>query len=293
MLATASTLAEPALRFLVGEQAPLSPSSISRLNRQFKDEYEAWTRRDLSKLKTVYVWADGLYLKAGIADEKLCLLVVMGADVTGRKHLLGLVEGYRESKESWLELLRDLKARGLNEPAVAVADGGLGFWAALPEVWQQTREQLCWLHKTRNILDKLPKREHKEAAERLRAIYLAEKKEEARYLATRLIGEWKQIGYFKAAECLEKALDRLLTYYRFPIQHARHLRSTNIIESPFATVRLRTNATRRIRSPRSGLYLIYKLLERVSTGWQPLFHAEKLKEVELPGKPVIAATTSS
>lgn len=284
---------EPALRFLVGEQAPLSPSSISRLNKQFKDEYETWKTRDLSKLRIVYLWADGIYLKAGIADEKLCLLVVMGADITGQKHLLGLVEGYRESKESWLELLRDLKQRGLNEPAVAAADGGLGFWAALPEVWQQTKEQLCWLHKIRNILDKLPKREHKDAAERLRAIYLAEKKDAARYLATRLIAEWKQIGYFKAAECLENALDRLLTFYRFPIEHARHLRSTNIIESPFATVRLRTNAARRIRSPRSGLYLVFKLLERASDGWQTLCHAEKLKEVKLPGSEVAVTTTPS
>jgi len=284
---------EPALRFLVGEEAPLSPSSISRLNRQFKDEYEAWKRRDLINLKIVYIWADGIYIKAGIADEKLCLLVVMGADITGRKHLLGLVEGYRESKESWLELLRDLKSRGLNEPAVAVADGGLGFWAALPEVWQQTREQLCWLHKTRNILDKLPKREQKEATERIRAIYLASDKAAAKYLADKLIAEWKQIGYFKAAECLEQALDRLLTFYRFPTAHARHLRSTNIIESPFASVRLRTNAARRFRSARSGLHLVFKLLERASTGWQTLCHAEKLKEVKLPDHRVIATATPS
>lgn len=123
------------------------PSSISRLNKQFKADYETWLARDLSRLKIVYVWADGIYLKAGIADEKLCLLVLIGVDAGGQKHLLGLMEGYRESKESWLELLRDLKKRGLNEPALAVADGGLGFWAALPEVWRQTREQLCWLHK--------------------------------------------------------------------------------------------------------------------------------------------------
>lgn len=187
-----------------------------------------------------------------MGDEKLCLLVIIGADITGRKHLLGLAEGYRESKESWLELLRDLKARGLNEPALAVADGSLGFWAALPEVWHQTREQLCWLHKMRNILDKLPKREHKEATERIRAVYLADTKEAARYLADRLISEWKQIGYFKAAECLEKARERLLTFYWFPKEHARHLRTTKTIESPFATVRLRTNAARRFRSPSEG-----------------------------------------
>ncbi len=147
---------EPALRALAGEEAPLSPSSISRLNKQFKDEYDEWKTRRLNDLEIVYMWVDGIYLKAGIADEKLCALVIIGADRTGKKHLLAISEGYRESKESWIEVLRDLKARGMNEPAIAIADGDLGFWAALPEVWHQTKEQLCWLHKIRNILDKLP-----------------------------------------------------------------------------------------------------------------------------------------
>jgi len=140
---------EPALRFLVGENAPLSPSSISRLNKQFKEEYEVWQKRDLSKLKIVYVWADGIYLKAGIADEKTCLLVIIGVDMAGKKHLLTMREGYRESAQSWSEAMTDLKKRGLNEPAIAVADGGLGFWAALPKVWRSTKEQTCWLHKMR------------------------------------------------------------------------------------------------------------------------------------------------
>ena len=186
---------EPALRALVGEDAPLSPSSVSRLNKQFKEEYGKWKTRSLDDLEIVYVWADGVYLKAGISDEKLCALVVMGADRTGKKHLLAISEGYRESKESWLDVLRDLKARGMNEPAIAIADGGLGFWAALPEVWHQTKEQLCWLHKTRNILDKVPKKEHKEAAERIRGVYLAEDKGHAARLAQRLINDWKQVGY--------------------------------------------------------------------------------------------------
>lgn len=161
---------EPALRFLVGESAPLSPSSISRLNKKFKDEYEVWEKRDLSKLKIVYVWADGIYLKAGIADEKRCLLVIIGVDILGKKHLLAMREGFRESTESWYNCLIDLKKRGMNEPALAMADGGLGFWAALPKVWRQTKEQLCGLHKMRNILDKLPKSEHSEAVLRLRGI---------------------------------------------------------------------------------------------------------------------------
>lgn len=277
---------EPALRALVGEDAPLSPSSVSRLNKQFREEYMRWKTRRLDDLEIVYTWADGVYLKAGISDEKLCALVIMGADRTGRKHLLAIGEGYRESKESWLEVLRDLKSRGMNEPAIAIADGALGFWAALPEVWHQTREQLCWLHKTRNILDKVPKKEHKDAAERIRGIYLAETRTAAASLAAKLIHDWNQVGYLKAAECLERALEKLLTFHAFPIEHARHLRTTNPIESPFASVKLRTNAARRFRTPHSALHLLFKLLERSEKGWQRLSYPEKLKEVKLPNKPL-------
>jgi putative transposase len=273
---------EPALRFLVGEAAPLSPSSISRLNRQFKTDYENWQKQDLSRLKIVYLWADGVYLQAGIGEEKACLLVIIGVDQLGEKHFLALRQGYRESRESWLEVLRDLHARGMNEPALAIADGGLGFWAALPEVWNQTKRQTCWLHKTRNLLDKLPKSEHKEAVERLRAIYLASDGEAARYLAEKLIKDWRVAGYDRAADCLQNALRNLLTFFEFPSAHARHLRTTNPVESPFATIRLRTNAARRFRTARSGLHLVFKLLERCQKGWQKISHPEKLNEVKLP-----------
>jgi len=284
---------EPSLRALIGEEAPLSPSSISRLNKQFKEDFDKWKMRRLDGLEIVYIWVDGVYLKAGIADEKLCALVVIGADRTGKKHLLAIEEGYRESKESWLEVLRDLKTRGMNEPAIAIADGGLGFWAALPEVWHQTKEQLCWLHKIRNILDKLPKAEHKEATMRIRAIYLAEDRGNAERLAKHLINNWKQTSYLKAAECLERALSKLLTFHEFPIEHARHLRTTNPIESPFASVKLRTNASRRFRTPRSALHLLFKLLERAEKGWQRLSFPEKLKEVELPDKEINPTNTPS
>lgn len=274
---------EPALRFLVGENAPLSPSSISRLNKQFKPEYENWKKLDLSGKKFYYIYADGVYLSAGIALDRACLLVIVGIDESGEKHLLGLEQGFRESKESWKELLLDLKTRGLNEPALAVADGGLGFWAAMPEVFSQTKEQLCWLHKTRNILNKLPKSELEEAVKRLRAIYLAETKEDALELAKKLIKEWKMVENTKnAAECLEKALDRLLTFFEFPIEHAKHLRTTNPIESVFATIRLRTKPMKRLRTIQSGLHLVFKLLERAKTGWRGIGHPEKLKEVKLP-----------
>lgn len=275
---------EPALRFLVGDQAPLSPSSISRLNKQFKRDYEDWKKNDLSRLRIYYVYADGVYLQAGIAEEKMCLLVLIGVDELGQKHILGLQEGYRESKESWKELLLDLKKRGLREPALAIADGGLGFWAALPEVWDQTKEQLCWLHKTRNILDKLPKAERKEAVERLRAIYLSETKEDAALLAEKLIRDCRSAGYERAADCLQNALARLLTFFEFPAEHARHLRTTNPIESVFATIRLRTKAAKRFRTARSGLHLVFKLLERAKQGWRMIQHPEKLKEIRLPNR---------
>lgn len=274
---------EPSLRFLVGEQAPLSPSSISRLNQEFKKDYENWQKADLSDKKFYYIYADGVYLAAGIALERACLLVIIGIDEFGEKHLLGLHQGFRESKESWKELLLDLKKRGLNEPALAIADGGLGFWAALPEVFGQTKEQLCWLHKTRNILNKLPKREQDEAVKRLRAIYLAESKEESQRLAKLLIKDWQKFAETeKAAECLELALERLLTFFEFPLEHAKHLRTTNPIESVFATIRLRTKPMKRFRSIKSGVHLVFKLLERAKTGWRGIGHPEKLKEVKLP-----------
>lgn len=274
---------EPSLRFLVGEQAPLSPSSISRLNQEFKADYEKWKKTDLSGRKFYYIYADGVYLATGIALERACLLVIIGIDEFGEKHLLGLHQGYRESKESWKELLLDLKNRGLNEPALAIADGGLGFWAALPEVFGQTKEQLCWLHKTRNILNKLPKSEQDEAVKRLRAIYLAENQEEARRLAEKLIKEWEKVPNTEnAAECLEKALERLLTFFEFPVEHAKHLRTTNPIESVFATIRLRTKPMKRLRTAKNGLHLVFKLLERARKGWRIIGHPEKLKEVKLP-----------
>lgn len=273
---------EPALRFLVGESAPLSPSSISRLNKKFKDEYDVWAKQDLSNLKIVYIWADGIYLKAGIADEKRCLLVIIGVDVSGKKHLLAMPEGFRESTESWYHCLLDLKKRGMNEPALAMADGGLGFWAALPKVWRQTKAQLCWLHKMRNILDKLPKAEHSEAVLRLRGIYSASSREVAERLAKQLLSDWKQSEYYQAIECLFVALPRLLTFYDFPMEHHRHLRTTNVIESPFATVRLRTDAAKRFRSAKSGTHLVFKILESCEKRWRIISHPEKLKEVKMP-----------
>jgi putative transposase len=278
---------EPALRCLLGSEAALSPSTISRLNQQFKQEYDEWLRQSLASLPMVYVWVDGIYVKAGLGEEKACLLVMIGADVTGKKHLLALEEGYRESKESWLGVLRRLRARGMNEPAVAVGDGALGFWAAAAELWRLTKQQRCWLHKVRNVLDKLPKRERGEAANSLRAIYLSERREEAQQKINALARSWRGL-YDKAAECLVDDLERMLTYYDYPAEHRRHLRTTNPIESVFAGVRLRTKAMKRLRSARSGVHLIFQLIKRQETKWQRLSHPEKLRTVKLPS-PALAA----
>ncbi len=267
----------------MGEEAALSPSTISRLNAGFKSEYEDWTKSSLSGLPIVYVWVDGIYIKAGIADERACLLVVMGADVAGTKHLLAMEEGYRESKQSWLEVLRRLKARGMNEPALAVGDGGLGFWAAAGEVWQQTKQQRCWVHKMRNVLDKLPHKERGEAAKSLRAVYLSRTREEAKSKVIALVKSWRGL-YDKAAESLMDDLDRMLTYFDFPVEHHRHLRTTNPIESIFATVRLRTSAMKRLRSARSAVYLIFQIVKRQEKSLQRLSHAEKLRYVTLPNQ---------
>ncbi len=272
---------EPALRCLMGAEAALSPSTISRLNARFRTEYEEWTKSSLASLPIAYVWVDGIYIKAGIADERACLLVVVGADVTGKKHLLALAEGYRESTESWLEVLRRLKARGMNEPALAVGDGGLGFWAAAGEVWRQTKQQRCWVHKMRNVLDKLPHKERGEAAKSLRAVYLSRTREAAKSTALSLAKSWRGL-YDKAAECLVADLDRMFSYFDFPAEHHQHIRTTNAIESVFASVRLRTNAMKRLRSSRSAVYLIFQIVKRAEKGLQRLSHAEKLRYITLP-----------
>lgn len=274
---------EPALRCLLGSEAALSPSTISRLNAEFKQEYDDWQKRSLAALPICYIWVDGIYLKAGLGDERACLLVILGADVTGKKHLLALEEGYRESKESWLGVLRRLQARGMNEPAVAIGDGALGFWAAASEVWRLSKQQRCWLHKVRNVLDKLPKRERAEAAKNLRAIYLSETREEAKQKVAALARSWRGL-YDKAAECLLDDLERMLTFYDYPAEHWRHLRTTNPIESVFAAVRLRTNAMKRLRSARSGVHIIYQLLKRQEEKWQRISYPEKLRTVKLPSK---------
>ncbi|MBK9120459.1 MAG: IS256 family transposase [Phycisphaerales bacterium] len=193
---------EPALRLLAGNDAPLSPSTISRLTQRFRVEYAAFDRQDLSGRKFVYIWADGIYLKAGLGTEKACLMVLIGADTEGQKHLLALREGYRESAESWGELLKDCRQRGLNEPGCWIADGALGLWAAVNEQSPNSAQQRCTNHKTMNVLDKLPKAEQPEATPRLRAIWQAESEVAARKLAAGVIADFRRAGYDRAADCL-------------------------------------------------------------------------------------------
>jgi len=283
---------EPALRLLVGEQAPLSPSTISRLTQKFRSEYAAFEQQGLSGRKYVYIWADGVYLKAGLGTEKACLMVLIGADTEGKKHLIALREGYRESTDSWSALLADCRKRGLNEPACWIADGALGLWAAINEQSRKSAQQRCTNHKTMNVIDKLPQAEQAEAVKRVRAIWQADSAVAARKLATKLIADYRRAGYDRAANCLEDDLDRCLTFYQFPEQHWSHLRTTNVVESPFAGVRLRTNAAKRFKKTKSGVCLVHQVLLRLSQTWRRLKSAHLCSQVKLPAISKTAKNTN-
>jgi putative transposase len=277
---------EPALRLLMGEKAPLSASVISRLTQRFRASYEAFEQQDLSEHTFVYAWADGIYLKAGLGTEKACLMVVIGADTEGKKHLIGLREGYRESAESWGALLKDCRLRGLNEPACWVADGALGLWAAVNEHSPHSAQQRCTNHKTMNVVDKLPVSERPEYTKRLRAVWQADSEKAARKLAGRLATDLRTAGYDRAADCLEDDLDRCLTFYQFPEAHWPHLRTTNVVESPFASVRLRTNAAKRFKKTKSGVYLVHQVMLRLEKSWRRLISAHLCSTVPLPGSAI-------
>lgn len=260
-----------ALTAILGQGAAgLSATNIVRLKQAWQQEYEAWQQRDLSGKHYVYMWADGIYFDVRLSDERPCLLVLMGATPEGKKELVGLVDGERESKISWKDLLLELKRRGLKQgPELAIADGALGFWPALEEVFPRARHQRCWVHKTANVLDKLPKSLQKLAKEKLRAIYLAPTKREAlQALATfdSLFSE----KYPKAARCLRQDQDVLLTFFDFPAAHWKHLRTTNPIESTFATVRHRTRQTKGCGSREATLMMVYKLGREAEKHWRRL-----------------------
>lgn len=246
------------LHRLLGEEAPISDSTIVRLKESWKKEYSEWKRRTLQK-EYLYVWIDGIYPKAGPKDDKMALLVAVGLNKRGQKELLAIEEGYRESFESWRDFLRDLKKRGVRWIGLTIADGIAGVWKALREVFPGSRQQRCWIHKMRNVLDKVPKRAEDEIREELRAMYYARTEKEALRLKTEFIQRYRSL-YPKAVESLKEASDRLFTYFVFPKSHWPSIKSTNVIESIFSSVKLRTDAARRIRRRDSALYLVFKLL---------------------------------
>ena len=269
-----------ALEALVGPQARgLSSSTICRLKQVWAQEYEEWSQRDLRGQRFVYLWIDGIYCQARLDEEKQCLLVAIGADAEGRKQLVGLTDGYRESEQSWLELLLDLKRRGLEAgPELAIGAGALGFWKAIRKVYPQTRTQRCWVHKTRNVLDKLPQGGQKKAKAALQAIWMAATKREAES-ALQHFQSARGPKYPQAAECLAKDRDELLAFYDFPAEHWRHLRTTNPIESVFATVRLRTVKTRGCLSRKTAFAMVYRLLLSAQGKWRRLNGTESLPKV--------------
>jgi transposase-like protein len=260
-----------ALEAILGPQAKgLSASTVVRLKEIWTEEYTEWSKRDLSGKHYVYVWADGVYCNARLEDERSCLLVVMGADSFGNKELLAVSDGYRESTQSWKEILRDLRSRGLEKaPALAVCDGAMGFQAAAAEIWPETRIQRCWFHKSGNVLDKLPKALQAKAKGMLHDMYLAPTREEA-LKAFALFVESFGAKYPKAVECLVKDKDDLFAFYDFPAMHWIHLRTTNPIESTFATVRLRHRRTKGNGTRKATLAMVYKLCREAEQSWRKL-----------------------
>ena len=250
---------ELALRGLLGDAAPLSASSIQRLKADWQGQYDAWRRRELADLSLVYVWADGIYVKAGLEDAKAALLVLIGALADGRKVILAVESGQRESTASWAAVLRDLKARGLGAPKLTVADGHLGIWSALAQVWPESAEQRCWNHKLRNVLDAVPDQAQPAVKAHLQRIAgaasraTAERERRAFHLAY-------QQRHPKAVERLEGNWERMVAYYSFPQEHWPHLRTTNVVESPFDAVRLRTSAAKRFKRVENATALIWRVL---------------------------------
>jgi transposase-like protein len=269
-----------ALAALVGPSAAgLSASTIVRLKSVWEEEFQQWNKRSLEGKKYVYVWADGVHFNIRLEEDRLCILVLMGATEDGRKELIAVADGYRESEQSWKSLLLDVKARGLVvDPKLATGDGALGFWKALPQVYPSTREQRCWVHKTANVLDKLPKRLQPEAKDKIHQIWMAPTKVDADKAFDLFVATY-EAKYPKATECLSKDRDVLLTFYDFPAEHWIHLRTTNPIESTFATVRLRHRRTKGNGSRLACLTMVFKLMQSAEKRWRLLNGAKLLPDV--------------
>lgn len=271
---------QEALAALLGGNAPgLSASTISRLKGIWSQEFEVWQKRDLSGKRYVYLWVDGIYFNVRLDESKHCILIVIGATEDGKKEFVAIHDGYRESEQSWKELLLDVKARGLAiDPALAIGDGALGFWKAVHQVWPSCKGQRCWVHKTANVLDKLPKGAQPKAKSALHGIYEAEGREAAEKAFGLFVATY-EAKYPKAVECLLKDREALLAFYDFPAEHWRHIRTTNPIESTFATVRLRHGRTKGSGSRVACLTMVFKLMEAASKNWRLLNGSGRLKDV--------------
>jgi len=269
-----------ALKALLGPDAPgLSATTVTRLKAVWEEEYREWSRRSLEGKQYVYVWVDGVHFNIRLEEDRQCILVLLGATADGKKELIALADGYRESEQSWLGLLLEVKGRGLAmDPKLAIGDGALGFWKAVRQVWPNIREQRCWVHKTANVLDKLPKRLQEEAKQKLHDIWMADTKQHA-HEAFDLFVKTYEAKYPKAVECLVKDRQVLLAFYDFPAEHWLHLRTTNPIESTFATVRLRTRRTKGSGSRTACLTMVYKLMQSASKKWRLLNGSELIPEV--------------
>ena len=269
-----------ALAALLGPQAKgLSATTVTRLKSIWEKEYQEWSRRSLAGKQYVYVWADGVYFNIRLEGGRQCILVLMGATADGKKELIAIQDGQRESEQSWKELLLDVQARGLSvEPKLAIGDGALGFWKALRQIWPATGEQRCWVHKTANVLDKLPKSVQPKAKQMLHEIYLSPGRVEANKAFDLFVSSY-EAKYPKATECLAKDRMELLRFYDFPAEHWLHLRTTNGIESVFATVRLRTAKTKGSGTRVACLTMVFKLMESASRRWRVLNGSGLLNDV--------------
>ena len=268
-----------ALADLLGKDAKgLSAGTISRLKQVWNQERDTWRKRNLADERYVYIWADGIYFNIRGDEARQCILVVIGVTEQGNKEFLAIEDGYRESEQSWTEVLMDLQSRGMNQPKLAIGDGALGFWAALRKIFCKTRSQRCWVHKMANILNKMPKGIQAKAKQQLQDIWMAETKQEAGK-AFDLFLKTYQLKYPKASECLEKDREQLLAFYDYPAEHWVHIRTSNPIESTFATVRLRTNKTRGCVSRATILTMVFRLGLSAEKGWRKLRGFRRLAEV--------------
>jgi putative transposase len=269
-----------ALQAIVGADCPgLSAATITRLLENWQAEYQDWSKRSLQGKHYVYIWVDGVHFNIRLEEDRQCILVLMGATAEGQKELIAIVDGYRESEQSWKELLLDVKSRGLEiDPKLAIGDGALGFWKALPQVYPTTKVQRCWVHKTANVLDKLPKGKQPRAKEMIHEIWMAETRKEAGE-AFDLFLKTYEAKYPKACECLAKDREELLAFYDFPAEHWRHLRTTNPIESVFATVRLRHSRTKGSATRKACLAMVYRLMLSASRRWRLLNGSQLLPDV--------------